>query len=292
MNIPIGWLIALSCALLGYAWLGGHFTQLWVPQEYLVIFGAALGTLIASNKFRNFKNLIQGIWRLFFNRGQSKDDNLALLCLMFELLQKIKRHGVLSLEADIESPHASTLFAKYPAVLKKERLLEFITDYFRMMLDGTVTLTQLDTVMSQEIDVMHQESLAPSQSMATLADSLPAFGIVAAIIGVIHTLSTITEGKSPGEIGASIASALVGTLLGVFSAYAVFSPIANNLDQKAEEDLRPFEAIKEILIASYSNFSPVIAVEYGRKVLFSDQRPSMIELEAGVLAATGNSLRD
>jgi chemotaxis protein MotA len=292
MNIPIGWLIALSCALFGYMWLGGHLAQLWVPQEYLVIFGATLGTLIAGNKFRNLKNLIQGIWGLFFNRGQSKKDNLALLCLMFELLQKIKRHGVLSLESDIESPQTSTLFAKYPAVLKKSRLLEFLTDYFRMMLDGTVTLSQLDTVMSQEIDVMHQEALEPSQSMSNLADSLPAFGIVSAIIGVIHTLSTISAGKSPGEIGANIASALVGTLLGVFSAYAIFSPIARTLDQKAEEDLRPFEAIKEILIANYSHFSPVIAVEYGRKVLYSDQRPSMVELEAGVLSATGNSMRD
>jgi hypothetical protein len=121
---------------------------------------------------------------------------------------------------------------------------------------------------------------------------LPAFGIVAAIIGVIHTLGTISAGKSPGEIGANIASALTGTLMGVFSAYAVFSPISRTLDQKAEEDLRPFEAIKEILVANYSNFSPVVAVEYGRKVLYSDQRPSMIELEAGVQSATGSGMRD
>jgi len=292
MNIPIGWLIALVSSLTGFIWLGGHLEQLWVPQEYLVIFGAALGTLIAGNKFRNLKNLFLAITRLFSKRGQSKEDNLALLCLMFELLQKMKRQGALSLEADIDSPHTSTVFAKYPAVLQKDRLLEFITDYFRMMLDGSVTLTQLETVMSQEIDVMHQESLEPSHSMTTMADSLPAFGIVAAIIGVIHTLSTISAGKSPGEIGANIASALTGTLMGVFSAYAVFSPISRTLDQKAEEDLRPFEAIKEILVANYSNFSPVVAVEYGRKVLYSDQRPSMIELEAGVQSATGSGMRD
>lgn len=291
MNIPFGWLIALSSALFGFVWLGGHIEQLWVPQEYLIIFGAALGTLIAGNKFRNLRNLGRAISTIFTNKGHSKQANLALLCLMFELLQKMKRDGALSLESDIDSPQSSSIFAKYPAVLKNQRLLEFITDYFRMMLDGSVTLAQLETVMSQEIEVMHQESLEPSQSMTTLADSLPAFGIVAAIVGVVHTLSTISAGKSPGEIGAMIGSALIGTLLGVFSAYAVFAPISRTLEQKADEDLRPFEAIKEILVANYSNFSPVTAVEYGRKVLYSDQRPSMLELEAGVQATTGAGLR-
>ena len=290
MNIPFGWLIALSSALFGFVWLGGHIEQLWVPQEYLIIFGAALGTLIAGNKFRNLRNLGRAISTIFTNKGHSKQANLALLCLMFELLQKMK-HDALSLESDFDSPQSSSIFAKYPTVLKNQRLLEFITDYFRMMLDGSVTLAQLETVMSQEIEVMHQESLEPSQSMTTLADSLPAFGIVAAIVGVVHTLSTISAGKSPGEIGAMIGSALIGTLLGVFSAYAVFAPISRTLEQKADEDLRPFEAIKEILVANYSNFSPVTAVEYGRKVLYSDQRPSMLELEAGVQATTGAGLR-
>lgn len=291
MNIPFGWLIALSSALFGFIWLGGHLGQLWVPQEYLVIFGAALGALVAGNKFRNLKKLVWALGAVVTSKGRTKHVNLALLCLMFELLQKMKRDGTLSLEADIDSPQNSPIFSKYPLVLKNARLLEFITDYFRMMLDGSVTLIQLETVMSQEIEVMHHESLEPSHSMLTLADSLPAFGIVAAIVGVVHTLSTISAGKSPGEIGANIASALVGTLLGVFSAYAVFSPISRTLEQKADEDLRPFEAIKEILIANYSNFSPMTAVEYGRKVLYSDQRPSMQELEAGVQATTGMGLR-
>jgi chemotaxis protein MotA len=291
MNIPIGWLIALTTAFGGFVWLGGEVTQLWVPEEYLIIFGAAAGTLVASNKWRNLKNLIKSFGRIFVRAETNKTANLALLCLMFELLQKIKRDGSLSIEADITAPSASALFAKYPAVLKHERLLEFITDYFRMMMDGTVTLSQLETVMAQEIEVLNQESLEPSDSMVTLSDSMPAFGIVAAIVGVIHTLASIKLGKSPGEIGASIASALTGTLLGVFSAYALFAPIARTLEQNAASDVKPFEAVKEILIAYYSNFSPLVAVEYGRKVLFTDQRPSMSELEAGVLSTSGTSLR-
>lgn len=291
MNIPIGWLIAFTAAFGGFVWLGGEATQLWVPEEYLIIFGAAAGTLVASNKWRNLKNLIRSFGRIFVRAETNKTANLALLCLMFELLQKIKRDGSLSIEADITAPSASALFAKYPAVLKHNRLLEFITDYFRMMMDGTVTLSQLETVMAQEIEVLNQESLEPSDSMITLSDSMPAFGIVAAIVGVIHTLASIKLGKSPGEIGASIASALTGTLLGVFSAYALFAPIARTLEQNAASDVKPFEAVKEILIAYYSNFSPLVAVEYGRKVLFTDQRPSMSELEAGVLSTSGTSLR-
>jgi chemotaxis protein MotA len=291
MNIPIGWLIALATSLGGFIWLGGHLEQLWVPQEFLVIFGAALGTLVASNKWRNLKNLFKAFGRIFVRKETSKATNLALLSLMFELLQKLKSSGPMAIASDVEAPESSPLFAKYPSVLKHERLVEFITDYFRMMMDGTVTLSQLETVMAQEIEVLNQEALEPSDSMVTLSDSMPAFGIVAAIVGVIHTLTSIKLGKSPGDIGESIASALTGTLLGVFSAYAVFSPISRTLEQIAATDVKPFEAVKEILIAHYSNFSPFIAVEYGRKVMFTDQRPSMSELEAGVQANSGAGLR-
>jgi chemotaxis protein MotA len=262
-----------------------------VPEEFVIIFGAALGALVASNKWRNLKNLVKAFGRIFVRAETNKAANLALLCLMFELLQKLKRDGALSIESDITSPKSSALFAKYPAVLKNSRLLEFITDYFRMMMDGSVTLSQLETVMAQEIEVLNQESLEPSDSMVTLADSMPAFGIVAAIVGVIHTLASIKMGKSPGEIGESIAAALTGTLFGVFSAYAMFAPVARILEQNAATNLRPFEAVKEILIAYYSNFSAPVAVEYGRKVLYTDQRPSMTELEAGVMSTSGSSLR-
>jgi len=291
MNIPLGWLIAIGSCLFGFIWLGGSWQQLWVPQEYLIIFGAAFGTLVAANKWRNLKNLVLAFGRIFWRAENSRSANLALLCLMFEILQKIKQGGPLSIEADIETPQKSALFSKYAAVLKNPRLVEFITDYCRMMMDGSVTREQLDSVMAQEIEVLNQEALEPSHSIMTLADSLPAFGIVAAIIGVIHTLSSIGDGKSPGEIGSYIGSALVGTLLGVFTSYAVFSPIAKTMEQIADAGVKPFEAVKEILIANYSGFSPLTAVEYGRKVLYTDQRPSMLQLESGVKSAFSGERR-
>ena len=290
MNIGAGWIVAIGCIIGGFIWLGGHLEQLWVPQEYLIIFGAALGTLLASNKWRNLRSLFRSFLRIFLPSHSGKSANLGLLCLMFELLQRIKRDGALSIESDISDPKQSELFAKYPTVLKSPRLIEFITDYFTMMMDGTVTLGQLESVMAQEIEVMNQEALEPSESITALADSMPAFGIVAAIIGVVHALTSIKTGIGPGEIGDLIAQALIGTLLGVFAAYAMMIPISRSMEQLASADVKPYEAVKEILIANYSNFSPMIAVEYGRKVMYTDQRPTMKELSEGVMATSGNKL--
>jgi chemotaxis protein MotA len=285
MNIPIGWAIALASTLAGFLWLGGSWSQLWVPEEFLIILGASLGTLIAANKLRNLKNLGLAFSRIFIRTSTTRSANVELLNLMFELLQRVKRDGPRSIEADIENPAASALFGKYPRVLQNQRLMEFITDYFRMMLDGSVTLAQIEGVMHQEIEVLQEEAMQPSHSMMTLADSLPAFGIVAAIVGVIRALTSIAT-STPGQIGEMMAAALLGTLLGVFIAYAILAPIARTLQQGSESDLRPFQAVKEILIAHYSNFSPMVAVEYGRKVMYSDQRPSMMELESGVRGAS------
>ena len=290
MNIGAGWIIAFGCVIGGFLWLGGHIEQLWVPEEYLIIFGAALGTLMASNKWRNLKSTGRAFVRIFLPSHGGRAANLGLLCLMFELLQRIKRDGALSIESDITDPKQSELFAKYPTVLKSPRLIEFITDYFTMMMDGTVTLGQLESVMAQEIEVMNQEALEPSESISTLADSMPAFGIVAAIIGVVHALTSIKTGIGPDVIGDMISQALVGTLLGVFGAYAMMLPVSRSMEQLASADVKPYEAVKEILIANYSNFSPMIAVEYGRKVMYTDQRPTMKELSEGVMATSGNKL--
>ena len=290
MNIGAGWIIAFGCVIGGFIWLGGHIEQLWVPEEYLIIFGAALGTLMASNKWRNLKSMGRAFVRIFLPSHGGRAANLGLLCLMFELLQRIKRDGALSIESDISDPKQSELFAKYPTVLKSPRLIEFITDYFTMMMDGTVTLGQLESVMAQEIEVMNQEALEPSESISTLADSMPAFGIVAAIIGVVHALTSIKTGIGPDVIGDMISQALVGTLLGVFAAYAMMLPVSRSMEQLASADVKPYEAVKEILIANYSNFSPMIAVEYGRKVMYTDQRPTMKELSEGVMATSGNKL--
>jgi len=292
MNIPIGWFIAIVASLAGFYVTVQDLSKLWVPAEFGIIFGAGLGALIAANKWRNLKNIGIAIRRVFARRETSKAENLELLSLMFELLQRIKRDGPLSVDGDLENPTSSPIFGKYPLVLKRARLVEFVTDYFRMTIDGTMTLSQLDTVMSQEIDVLDRELREPAESLEILADSMPAFGIVAAITGVIAALNSLGGGGgSPAKVGGLVGMALIGTLLGVFFAYAILAPVARTLHQLAEAELRPYRAVKEILVATFTNFSPMVAVEYGRKVLYSDQRPSMTELETSIMSTSGQRLR-
>ncbi|MFZ9351683.1 MAG: motility-associated protein, partial [Polynucleobacter sp.] len=187
MNIPIGWIIAMACALGGYALHGGNIAVLWQPTEVLTIVGAAVGTMIASNNITNLKKTFAALGGAFKTKSAVKQMHLDLLCLMFEILQKIKRDGLMSLEGDIEEPESSPLFEKYPTVTKDHHLVDFITDYLRMMLGGSLDVIQIESLMEQELDVHHQEAHIPVSSVTNVADGLPAFGIVAAVMGVVHT---------------------------------------------------------------------------------------------------------
>jgi len=288
MNIPIGWFIAIGASLLGFQLVVGDISKLYQPKEFAIIFGGGLGALIAANKWRNLKNIGLAISRVFVRPETSKEENLELLSLAFELLQRIKTEGPVQVGRDLENPE--TIFGKYPRVAKRQRLVEFVTDYLRMTVDGNMTLSQLETVMSQEIDVLDRESREPAESLEILADSMPAFGIVAAITGVIAALSDLSQGD-PKAVGLAVGAALIGTLLGVFMAYAILAPVSRTLYQLTESELRPYRAVKEILVASFSGFQPMVAVEYGRKVLYSDQRPSMDELDERVRSTSGQRLR-
>ena len=285
MNIPIGWIIAMACALGGYALHGGNIMVLWQPTEVLTIVGAAVGTMIAANTPTNLKKMFTALGSAFKTAKNVRQKSLDLLCLMFEILQKIKRDGLMSLEGDIEEPESSPLFEKYPDILKDHHLVDFITDYLRMMLGGSLDVIQIESLMEQELDVHHNEAHIPINGVTNVADGLPAFGIVAAVMGVVHTMGSI--GLPPAELGKLIGAALVGTFLGILLAYAFVSPVAKVMEQKAEAESRAYMAVKAILIASLNNFPPAAAVEFGRKVLFSYQRPSFAELDEGTKAVKG-----
>jgi chemotaxis protein MotA len=292
MNIPIGWLIAIISSVGGFYLVVGDISKLWVPKEFAIIFGGGLGALIAANKWRNLKNIGAAIGRAFTRSETTAAENSDLLALMFEFLVRIKKGELQSVDNELQNPAASQTFSKYPSVLKRSRLVVFVTDYLKMAIDGNASLSQLETVMSQEIDVIDRESREPAESLEILADSMPAFGIVAAITGVIAALNSLAGADArPATVGTDVASALVGTLLGVFIAYAILAPVARTLYQLAEAELRPYRAVKEVLCASFNNFSPPVAVEYGRKVLFSDQRPTMDDLGKTVNPSSGQRLR-
>jgi chemotaxis protein MotA len=287
MNLTIGLLIALVCIFGGYlgvSSMGETFTpdiavnallHLWQPWEFVIIIGAAFGAMVASNKGRVLKKIGTSMKSIFIPDSDGLSMNLELLSLMFELLQKVNRHGMRSIEEDIESPYASQIFAKYPVILEDARLTGFISEYMRMMLGGSMNLGQFESLMEQEIEVLEEELRVAADAVHTVADGLPAFGIVAAIMGVVIALQSINQ----PSIGEKIAAAMVGTFLGVLLSYSIVTPLAKILEHNADVELRPYSSVKAILLAYLNDFPPFAAVEFGRKVLYSDQRPSFDDLE-------------
>lgn len=292
MNVPIGWFIAIAACAFAFVEIGGELSDLWQPYEYLIIIGASAGALLAGNKGRNLKNILFAFGRVMIPASVDKKANTELLSLMFEIIQRLKRDGVAKISGDVEDPKSSALFGKYPRVLKNKRLVVFLRDYLIIVIDNKASANHIEAVLSQEIEMIHKEAIEPSNSLNVVADALPAFGIVAAITGVVFTLNSLTGDVAPSLVGAGIAKALVGTLLGVFLSYAVIGPVAMVLKQLADAEVRPYEAVKEIIVAYYAKFDPLVAVEYGRKALYSDQRPTMDELDKMVKAASGYKMRD
>ena len=285
MTIPIGWLIGILCALGGYALHGGHVSVLWQPTEVLTIVGAGVGYMVASNSMRILKQTFATLPSAFKGPGVSKRLYLDLLCLMFELLTKIRRDGFMSLEADIEEPENSAMFEKYPAIAKDHHLLEFLTDYLRMMLGGSLNVLQIESLMEQELEVHHQSAHVPVGVIQKVADALPAFGIVAAVMGVVHTMGSI--GLPPAELGKLIGAALVGTFLGILLAYSFVGPVATVMEQNAEAESKAYLCVKAVLLAHLNGFTAQAAVEFGRKILYADLRPTFKELDEETKAVKG-----
>jgi len=205
---------------------------------------------------------------------------LDLMALMFDLLQKARREGLVAIEKDVEAPHSSPVFAKYPQVRNDPRSLEFMTDYMRLMLTGNLNAHEVEALMDGEIETFEREAEAVVMALQRLAGSLPAFGIVAAVLGVVNTMSSV--GQPPPVLGQLIGNALVGTFLGILLSYAVFEPLAAQLEQKVSEQAKEFDCVRATLLASMQGYPPAVAIEFGRKVLYSTERPTHTELESRV----------
>jgi chemotaxis protein MotA len=205
---------------------------------------------------------------------------MALLALLYDILQKARKEGLMSIEKDVEDPHSSPLFQKYPEVGNDHHVTEFITDYLRMMVSGNLNAHEIESLMDSEIETHHHEAHAPVAAIARLAGALPAFGIVAAVLGVVNTMGSV--GQPPAVLGGMIGSALVGTFLGILMAYGVVEPLGGLLEQKIDENGKELQCIKTTLLASMQGYAPQVAVEFGRKVLYSGDRPTFAELEGHV----------
>jgi chemotaxis protein MotA len=210
---------------------------------------------------------------------------MDLFALLFEILSKVRKEGLMSIEGDIENPEASPLFSKYPSVAKDHHVIEFITDYLRLMVGGNLNAFEIENLMDIEIETHHHEAHEPVGFWQKLADGLPAFGIVAAVMGVVNTMGSLH--LPPMELGKLIGAALVGTFLGILMAYGMMSPLAAIMERKVDEGTRVFNTIKVTLLASLNGYAPQVAVEFGRKVLEPHIRPSFSELEEFVKSAKG-----
>ncbi len=278
MLVLVGYVIVLASVFGGFALAGGHLAALFQPIELLMIGGAAVGAFVVANTGKAIKSTFAAIPSLFHGSRYTQARYLELLALLSELLGKVRKEGMMAIEADPEAPADSALFAAYPTVLADHHATEFICDYLRLMVAGNVNLFQIESLMDHEIDTHHHEAEVPAHCIARLGDAMPAFGIVAAVMGVVHTMESI--GLPPEQLGMLIARALVGTFLGILLSYGFIAPVASLLEQKAAESSKLLHCIKAVLMASFHGCPPALAVEFGRKVLYSTERPGFSELEA------------
>ena len=280
MLVIAGYVIVVASVLGGFALTGGHLAALLQPVELLMIGGAATGAFIVGNNGKSIKATLRALPTLFKGSKYTKALYMELMSLLFELLTKVRKEGLMSIEADIEKPDASPIFAKYPNVLADRHVIEFMTDYLRLMVSGNMDAFQIENLMDNEIETHHHEGEVPVHCVAKVGDAMPAFGIVAAVMGVVHTMQSV--GLPPAELGVLIAHALVGTFLGILLAYGFIGPLAGQLEQKLHESSKIFQCVKVTLLASLNGYAPALAVEFGRKVLFSTERPTFGELEEHV----------
>lgn len=281
MLLLIGYVLVLLASLGTYA-VHGSLGALWVPMEYLAILGLTIGGFIAGNGSKAIKATLAALPGALKGGKYNKAAYIDVLALLFEILAKVRKEGLMSIESDIETPDASPIFSKYPNIVSDHHVVEFMVDYLRMMVGGNLNAFEIENLMDIEIETHHHESHQPAAIMAKVADGAPAFGIVVAVMGVVNVMGSV--GEPPAVLGRMIGGALVGTFLGILVSYGFVGPIASQLEQKSDVDGKIYQCIKVVLLASMSGYAPQVAIEFGRKVLFSADRPGFLELEEEIKA--------
>jgi chemotaxis protein MotA len=278
--VILGYIIVTGSVLGGFALAGGHLAALFQPLELLMIGGAAVGAFVVGNNGKAIKATLQTLPKTLTGSKYTKAVYMDLMALLYDILAKVRKEGLMAIENDVENPKQSPLFSKYPRILNDHHVTEFITDYLRLMVGGNLNAFEIENLMDNEIETHHHEGEIPIHALSRIGDGMPAFGIVAAVMGVIKTMGSV--GAPPAELGLMIAHALVGTFLGILLAYGFVTPLATLLEQKLGESTKMFQCIKVTLLSSLNGYSPALAVEFGRKVLYSTERPSFSELEKHV----------
>lgn len=282
MTLIFGSILVLVCVGGGYVLSHGQLAALWQPYEVLIIGGAALGAFIIANPVHTIKEVFRGSLRLMTGSPFNRAFYMDLLSLLYELFDKSRKQGVMAIEVDVDNPGESPIFTRYPAVMKQEALTSFITDYMRIISSGNMAAHELEGLMDQEIETRLAEVEEPAHAVTKVADALPGFGIVAAVLGIVITMGSL--GGPPSEIGAHVAAALVGTFLGILLAYGFVGPAATAMEHQAQGEIKAFLCAKSAILATVSGQAPQMAIEFGRKALQFEKRPNFQELNDHVRA--------
>ncbi|MEQ1770254.1 MAG: flagellar motor stator protein MotA [Devosia sp.] len=277
MRLIIGIVIILGSVIGGFVAMGGHLEVLIQPFEAVIILGAAFGAFVIGNTGPVLKQVGKVFGSLFRGSRYNKAAYVELLGLQFTLFKMVQSKGILALEPHIENPKDSEIFNRFPKFAANHHAVEFMCDYLRMMTLGSNNVHQVEALMDEELETHHQENDRVVGAIQSLADGTPALGIVAAVLGVIKTMGSISE--PPEVLGHMIGGALVGTFLGVFVAYGFFGPFAQALRNIYEAESKYFLSMKTGLLAHMSGTPPVMAIEFARKMLMSEDRPTFLEID-------------
>ena len=277
-------LIVSGCVLGGYTASGGHLSGLWQPSELLIIIGSAIGALLLSTTLESIKSLPGALGRLFSGPRYKKDSYTELLTVMYAVFKNIRSKGILEIEKHVEAPKESSIFSAFPHFVADEAALTFLCDYLRMLTMGTDSPTEVEAVLDEEIETMHEQAMSIPTVLQNIADGLPALGIVAAVLGVIHTMGAISQ--PPEVIGNLIATALVGTFAGILLSYGFVGPMSAGMKAIGSTDLKYFEAMKSGIVAHMHGYPPSVSVEFARKTIYHENRPSFYEIEQAIDAVS------
>jgi chemotaxis protein MotA len=276
----IGALIIICFVLGGYLMAHGELRVLWQPAEMLIVLGAGLGSMVVGNPKEVLLEMCSQIKGVFVFKRRGEEFQRQLLMLLYELLEMVEEGGLKALDAHIEEPEQSELFAKYPLILQERNLMAFIADNFRLMAMGKISAHELEGFLEQELEAMEHTLLQPSRSLYKIGEAMPGFGILAAIMGIVITMGNIDG--SVADIGTHVAAALVGTFIGIFFCYCVMEPLSNAMGQRVKTELSALECVRTTLVAHLAGKPTLLAVDAGRKLIEQDVKPAFRQLETWV----------
>lgn len=279
----VGCLVVFICVFGGYMASGGHLGPIFQPYEMIIIGGAALGAFIIGNPMSVIKLAIKKALHAWLGKGPQKQDYLELLQMMFQLFQMFRKDGPQAVERHIEEPDKSEIFKAYPSFMKNHHAVDYLCDTMKITLSADLSQYDVDDLLDQDIKVMHMEEHAAQHAVNAVAEALPGLGIVAAVLGVVHTMGLLTQGTE--VIGKSVGAALVGTFLGVLACYGFVGPTAMKMGQDIEAEGRYLSVIKAALVSLQRGAPPIVFVEYARRSIFPNDRPSFAEMDQATKGA-------